>query len=111
MQAELTTAAAIIDQGNELLALARTTDDAKEKAATIVAARKDFEQAKPMLERGLKKLDERIAAHLKLKPPGPTEPNAPPSKKFKDWLDEQSRLDVEHTQAEGRLALIDYYRA
>ncbi len=110
LQAELTTAAAIMDQGNELLALARTTDDAKEKAAKIVAARKGFEQAKPLLERGLKKLDERIAAHLKLKPPGPVG-NAAPSKKFKDWFDEQNHLDVDRTQAEGRLALIDYYRA
>jgi tetratricopeptide (TPR) repeat protein len=110
LQAELTTAAAIMDQGNELLALARTTDDAKEKAAKIVAARKGFEQAKPLLERGLKKMDDRLAAQQKLKPPGPVGPAAP-SKKFKEWLDEHNRLEVDRTQAEGRLALIDYYRA
>ncbi len=106
LQAELTTAAAIMDQGNELLALSRTAADPKESAAKMAAARKAFEQSKPLLERGLVKLKERVAKFLKEMPPGPNT-----TKKKKDWIAERDRLELDLTQAEGRLALIDYYRA
>ena len=105
LQAQLTNAGMIMDQGNEALLAARFLTESAEKTAKLAEARKAFEQGRPLLEAAVKKLSDRLA---KL---GPLPRVQNPNKKQRDQIVEHLNVEQDLVQARGRLSLIDYYVA
>src|SRR5947209_5190989 len=105
LQAQLTNAGMIMDQGSEALLAARFLTESAEKTAKLADARKAFEQARPLLEAAVKKLSDRLA---KL---GPLPRVQNPNKKQRDQIVEHLNVEQDLVQARGRLSLIDYYVA
>ncbi|HEV2972146.1 MAG TPA: hypothetical protein VGY55_19390 [Pirellulales bacterium] len=102
LQAQLISATMVVDQANEALVAGRRMKDGAEKSAALAAARKTYEQARPLLESVVKNWSDRLTQM------GPPPRGANLTKKQRDLLDARRRLETNLVQARAPLSLIDY---
>jgi hypothetical protein len=107
VQAQLSSAEMILDEGKQSWAESRELKDPKEVTAKLLAARKTFEQAQPIF----KQVSDKLAARLTSIVIPLHRTGAAVSKKDRDLMVEKSRVDNDLIRAHGEEALIDYYVA